>query len=103
MTVQEVIDSQIPSVTHRPYVVYQFPSRALLNPEKEASVLQDQEIWIEPAHVHTQPGESDPPSLSLSLLPSLPPLYLSFFLIPSPSVPPFSLRSSPLPLFLCVQ
>ena len=50
MTVREVIDSQIPSVTQKTYVVYQFPSRALLNPEKEAIVLQDQEIWIEPAH-----------------------------------------------------
>ena len=56
MTVQQVIDSQIPYITDKPYVVYQFPSRALLNPEKEASVLQDQEIWIEPARIQS-PGE----------------------------------------------
>jgi hypothetical protein len=53
MTVQEVIDSQIPSVANKPYMVYQFPSKALLNPEKEASILQDQEIWIEPVRIHS--------------------------------------------------
>lgn len=56
MTVREVIDSQIPSVTHKTYVVYQFPTKALLNPEKEASMLQDKEIWIEPARIHS-PGK----------------------------------------------
>ena len=34
--------------------VYHFPSRALLNPEKDASVLQDQEICIEPMRLHNK-------------------------------------------------
>ena len=28
--------------------MYQYPSRALLNPQKDASILREQEIWIEP-------------------------------------------------------
>ena len=34
--------------------VYHFPSRALLNPEKDAGVLQDQEICIEPMRLHNK-------------------------------------------------
>ena len=55
-TVQQVIESEMPEIVHSGYQVYQFPSRALLNPEKEASVLQDQEISIEPMR-QTSPGE----------------------------------------------
>lgn len=55
-SVQQVIESaQIPNLSHTGYQVYQFPSRALLNPEKDASVLQDQEISIEPMRV-SSPG-----------------------------------------------
>ena len=55
-TVQQVIESEMPEISHSGYQVYQFPSRALLNPEKEASVLQDQEISIEPMR-HSSPGK----------------------------------------------
>ena len=48
MTVQEVIETEIPDLFQQGYQVFQFPSRALLNPEKDASVLHDQEISIEP-------------------------------------------------------
>ena len=54
-TVRQVIEKEIPQISRTAYQVYQFPSRALLNPAKDASVLQDQEIWIEPTHVET-PG-----------------------------------------------
>lgn len=47
--------AEIPNLSHTGYQVYQFPSRALLNPEKDASVLQDQEISIEPMRV-SSPG-----------------------------------------------
>ena len=56
-TVQQVIESEMPEISHSGYQVYQFPSRALLNPEKEASVLQDQEISIEPMR-HSSPGKT---------------------------------------------
>ena len=55
-TVQQVIESEMPEISHSGYQVYQFPSRALLNPQKEASVLQDQEISIEPMR-HSSPGK----------------------------------------------
>ena len=55
MTVQQVIETEIPNLINKSYLVYQFPSKALLNPEKEASVLQGQEIWIELARMHS-PG-----------------------------------------------
>ena len=51
-----MIEKEIPQISRTAYQVYQFPSRALLNPAKDASVLQDQEIWIEPTHIET-PGE----------------------------------------------
>ncbi len=54
-SVQQVIESEIPDLSQTGYQVYQFPSRALLNPEKDASVLQDQEISIEPMRAAT-PG-----------------------------------------------
>lgn len=47
-TVQQVIEAGIPQFSTTSYQVFQFPSRVLLNPEKDASVLQDQEISIEP-------------------------------------------------------
>lgn len=47
-TVKQVIDSGIPSISKAGYQVFQYPARALLNPQKEASILRDQEIWIEP-------------------------------------------------------
>ena len=47
-TVQQVIEAGIPEFSTTSYQVYQFPSRALLNPEKDANILQDQEISIEP-------------------------------------------------------
>lgn len=54
---QQVIESaDIPNLSQSGYQVYQFPSRALLNPEKDASVLQDQEISIEPMRA-VSPGE----------------------------------------------
>lgn len=54
---QQVIESaDIPNLSRTGYQVYQFPSRALLNPEKDASVLQDQEISIEPMRA-VSPGE----------------------------------------------
>ena len=56
-SVQQVIESaDIPNLSQSGYQVYQFPSRALLNPEKDASVLQDQEISIEPLRPMS-PGE----------------------------------------------
>ena len=55
MTVQQVIETEIPNLINKSYLVYQFPSKALLNPAKEASVLQGQEIWIELARMHS-PG-----------------------------------------------
>ena len=55
-TVQQVIETEIPDLAH--YQVYQFPSRALLNPEKDARVLQDQEISIEPMRM-TSPGNEE--------------------------------------------
>ena len=48
MTVQEVVEAELPEVGQFAYQVYQFPSRALLNPEREVTVLRDQEISIEP-------------------------------------------------------
>ena len=48
MTVQEVVEAELPEVGQIAYQVYQFPSRALLNPEREVTVLKDQEISIEP-------------------------------------------------------
>jgi len=57
MTVQQVIEAEIPDIARTGYQVYQFPSRALLNPEKDASVLQDQEISIEPMRFRS-PGVS---------------------------------------------
>ena len=53
---QQVIESEIPELSQIGYQVYQYPSRALLNPEKDASVLQDQEISIEPMR-SASPGE----------------------------------------------
>jgi len=55
MTVQQVIEMQIPDISRTGYQVYHFPSRALLNPEKDASVLQEQEISIEPMRLRS-PG-----------------------------------------------
>ena len=57
MTVQQVIETEIPNISRTGYQVYQFPSRALLNPEKDASVLQDQEISIEPMRFRS-PGST---------------------------------------------
>lgn len=48
MTVQEVVEAELPEVGQIAYQVYQFPSRALLNPEREVTVLKNQEISIEP-------------------------------------------------------
>ena len=49
MTVQEVVEAaELPEVGRIAYQVYQFPSRALLNPEREVTVLKNQEISIEP-------------------------------------------------------
>ncbi len=53
MTVQQVIENELPQLTNTSYLVYQFPSKALLNPERDASVLQGQEIWIEPARLES--------------------------------------------------
>jgi len=47
-TVQQVIESSIPEFSTTSYQVFLYPSKALLNPEKDARVLQDQEISIEP-------------------------------------------------------
>ena len=56
-SVQQVIESaDIPNLAQSGYQVYQFPSRALLNPEKDASVLQDQEISIEPMRANSPGG-----------------------------------------------
>ena len=64
-SVQQVIESaEIPNLSHSGYQVYQFPSRALLNPEKDASVLQDQEISIEPMRV-SSPGKKEGMLVSL--------------------------------------
>ena len=49
MTVQQVIENKLPQLTNTSYLVYQFPSKALFNPERDALVLQGQEIWIEPS------------------------------------------------------
>ncbi len=57
-TVQQVIETGIPEFSSTSYQVYQFPSRALLNPEKDASVLQDQEISIEPMR-SSSPGKRE--------------------------------------------
>jgi len=59
MTVQQVIEAEIPDIARTGYQVYQFPSRALLNPEKDASVLQDQEISIEPMRFRSPDNVSD--------------------------------------------
>lgn len=59
MTVQQVIETEIPNLINKSYLVYQFPSKALLNPEKEASVLQGQEIWIELARMHSPEEAND--------------------------------------------
>ena len=48
MTVQEVVEAELPEVGQVAYQVYQFPSRALLNPERDVTVLKNQEISIEP-------------------------------------------------------
>lgn len=63
-SVQQVIESEIPDLSQTGYQVYQFPSRALLNPEKDASVLQDQEISIEPMRA-ASPGKYDAFSVGL--------------------------------------
>ncbi len=57
-TVQQVIETGIPEFSSTSYQVYQYPSRALLNPEKDASVLQDQEISIEPMR-SSSPGKRE--------------------------------------------
>ena len=55
---QQVIESEIPHLSQTGYQVYQFPSRALLNPEKDVGVLQDQEISIEPMR-EASPGKAE--------------------------------------------
>ncbi|CAI8013553.1 hypothetical protein GBAR_LOCUS8577 [Geodia barretti] len=59
MTVQQVIETEIPDISRTGYQVYHFPSRALLNPEKDAGVLQDQEICIEPMRLHNKGEVND--------------------------------------------
>ena len=58
MTVQQVVETELPEVGQFAYQVYQFPSRALLNPERDATVLRDQEISIEPMMTSSLNSES---------------------------------------------
>ncbi|XP_064404393.1 uncharacterized protein LOC135349721 isoform X2 [Halichondria panicea] len=67
-TVQQVIETGIPEFSSTSYQVYQFPSRALLNPEKDASVLQDQEISIEPMRSSSPDIGDDRLSIARELL-----------------------------------